>query len=56
MNRIDQSIMPVLEEFCVKNQFVTVLSMRGMGMLAMCLNGLLQRFSDGYYKKKAEME
>ena len=56
MNRVNNSTEPVLDEFVVRNRFLTVLGMRGMGMKSRCLMGLLERFREGYAKNQAVME
>ena len=56
MNRVNNSNHKVLEQFVVENKFLTVLSMRGMGMTSKCIKGVLERFGEGYLKNQSILE
>ena len=56
MNQVNKSTRKVLENFVVENQFLTVLSMRGMQITAKYLTGVLERFRQGYLENQAEID
>lgn len=56
MNQVNKSTRKVLEDFVVENQFLTVLSMRGMQITAKHLTGVLERFRQGYLENQAEID
>lgn len=56
LNRVNTTISPVLDSFITNNRFVSMLSLRGMGITIDCLKLLLERLREAYNKNKEENE
>lgn len=56
MNRVNLTLNDVLEKFVVENQFVTILSMRGMYMTEKNLFKVLDRFRESYVISQAKLD
>ena len=51
LNRTNSSVAPVLENLAVQNRFLSMLSMRGMGLTIDCLTPVLGRLREAYKQR-----
>ena len=51
LNRTNSSVAPVLENLAVQNRFLSMLSMRGMGLTVDCLTPVLERLREAYKQR-----